>query len=609
MAIKYDAKVSLPTFDELVKPLVYIRESQDKADEKITALTSEINKYKYIAEKERAIDPNSILVTNFDKYQNELNQLAEGVMQYGHTRSFSKLLNNSVSTYSGLVPMYEQSQKNREKAIQTWSTLKMNPNNILREEDDPTKRSFQSFYDNDFYAPTPLNGDQITEDIAKIWGPISKGISSASIEGNGKYVNKVRRSGLNPEIMVAVKQAIGGDFKAFYDLKLDETTEKALINGINTTQATLSNYGKDWSKANLSRIDDYTNRGLTFAAETVNKDITGNPSWKPALTKEEKLAKEARDNYFYGVLRYYGATEKKDKDDKPTGEWDLSTVNDVVGLNNALNGGSYDGSGNGIFVNNNNTPGSYPGKTSAPNNTSKNNGTVIVDKIVYNPSYKDADIDSKYKRTYTPLNERGVIRDLNGNKLMGYKFPPNNGKIYSGQLDSGNLIISKYYSDFLVSNVYTAKPGSRTTVQPNVKLTSESLLNDNKIIYVRRGGPTSNKINAVNKYEASQSNNVTNVKPFITFVEGTIDKNGVPTVDWNSEDAKNGKLSYYDVYHPVQLSDIPDNIKKDMDASALTEGYIFYPRLITKQGIVTHSDIDLVGVYVGNGMVKELFNK
>ena len=119
MAIKYDAKVSLPTFDELVKPLVYIRESQDKADEKITALTSEINKYKYIAEKERAIDPNSILVTNFDKYQNELNQLAEGVMQYGHTRNFSKLLNNSVSTYSGLVPMYEQSQKNREKAVQT----------------------------------------------------------------------------------------------------------------------------------------------------------------------------------------------------------------------------------------------------------------------------------------------------------------------------------------------------------------------------------------------------------------------------------------------------------------------------------------------------------
>lgn len=520
MAIKYDAKVSLPTFDELVKPLVYIRESQDKADEKITALTSEINKYKYIAEKERAIDPNSILVTNFDKYQNELNQLAEGVMQYGHTRSFSKLLNNSVSTYSGLVPMYEQSQKNREKAVQTWSTLKMNPNNILREEDDPTKRSFQSFYDNDFYAPTPLNGDQITEDIAKIWGPISKGISSTGIEGNGKYVNKVRRSGLNPEIMVAVKQAIGGDFKAFYDLKLDETTKKALINGINTTQATLSNYGKDWSEANLSRIDDYTNRGLTFAAETVNKDITGNPSWKPALTKEEKLAKEARDNYFYGVLRYYGATEKKDKDDKPTGEWDLSTVKDVAGLNNALNGGSYGGSTGGSYG------GSYGyGSSSTPGFTTE--GTQITeDGYIHKTPIKG---NVKNKKPYTPPSN-GNMKDKKGNSILTFKYPTANNKVYAGQIESGVPIMSPLYDAFLKENVYAPTP-SGVKIQPKMKLTSRDLLKQDKIVYVRPKGPDGEELNVINSYQAATENNSSNVREFVMFVEGTVDEQGVSNVD------------------------------------------------------------------------------
>lgn len=116
MAMKYDAKVALPTFDELLKPLVYIRETQDKADEKITTLDSKMSEYTAMIEKERALNPNSILVKNFDTYKNEINQMSDQVMQYGHTRGFSKQLGKSIANFSSIIPMYDQAIKNKDQA-------------------------------------------------------------------------------------------------------------------------------------------------------------------------------------------------------------------------------------------------------------------------------------------------------------------------------------------------------------------------------------------------------------------------------------------------------------------------------------------------------------
>lgn len=66
-------------------------------------------------------------------------------------------------------------------------------------------------------------------------------------------------------------------------------------------------------------------------------------------------------------------------------------------------------------------------------------------------------------------------------------------------------------------------------------------------------------------------------------------------------------MAYYDLYHPVQISKLPDNIVKSK--YNLTNSYVYYPRVITNGTEVTYSTTDLIGVYVGVGMASSLFSK
>ena len=72
MPTSFNAKVALPSFDEMMKPLVYTREQQDKSQQLWSEMDSKSSLYTSMIERERSINPKSILVQNFDNYLNKI---------------------------------------------------------------------------------------------------------------------------------------------------------------------------------------------------------------------------------------------------------------------------------------------------------------------------------------------------------------------------------------------------------------------------------------------------------------------------------------------------------------------------------------------------------
>ena len=590
MAMKYDAKVALPTFDELLKPLIYIRETQDKADEKITTLNSKMSEYDAMIEKERILNPNSILVQKYDTYKNEMNQMADQVMQYGHTRGFSKQLSKSVANFSSIIPMYDQALKNKDQATRIWTQLKLDSDNILNEADNPNNINYEYFYNNDVYTPANLKGQNITQDIAKTWDRVGRVFSSYSVSGgNGKYATHTQTTGIPPNIMNAVQDIIKtGNYDLLDKFKLSSTEKEALIRGIAETKTILTNYGSNWDDAALTRIYDYANRGLAVASQEVRKNKGLNPTYEKPLTPQQQALQDIQNKSFDLLMEKYGISKTADgkwdinykyKIDEKTGKYttelepltieDFNKIATEFEQNNIINQGK-NGSNRG------------------------NNRPPITSK------YGDQTADYEYTPS-APLFVKAKGTENNGNKPLYTIIEPVAGSVYLGVTKDGTRVVNGPFEDFVWQTF------SNNNIPLNTDLELSSRLQSRNLIYVRAGGPTGEQLkifNTSNKKSADENSSGHPTK--IQFIDDV--QYMVKNYDPNT--------AYYEIYSPVKITDAKEptehaNFKQRGRPNEITSyysDYMYYRRVYpTADGGVSYSNTDLIGINIGRDQVKKLF--
>ena len=284
MPTSFNAKVALPSFDEMMKPLVYTREQQDKSQQLWSEMDSKSSLYTSMIERERSINPKSILVQNFDNYKKNLGEVANQIMTNSNDPLFRKKLYGLTSQFSAIAPMFEQARDTYNKRVEEYNRIKSEPDAIIDPSMDPNTKSYEYFYNNPTAVPTAVSGFKLAANVGQTFDILGKQFASSYVtKGQKGYVNIINEQGLKPEYLRMIKEAIRtGDTSTIESLNMSDANKKAILNAINTTKETINNYGFNMNNPELSdKVFDYVFRGVDAATSQISKNTTRDQDYNP----------------------------------------------------------------------------------------------------------------------------------------------------------------------------------------------------------------------------------------------------------------------------------------------------------------------------------------
>lgn len=318
-----NSKSSLPTLDDLMKPLAYLRDREDRFEQQWAESDAKASMYKHYVDNIRQKNPDHQIVKQFDTIQNELDDISNNLVGSALDPNFNRRLAKVNSQYNQFaVPMEEAT--NRYRKYNEIAATK-GPDFIYQKGHNPNEVGIDNFFDDPtLIAPKGLEGTKLAEFAGNTFLPIAQGFSKYNIKGRDSLMEIITESGFSKPIMDQINVAITtGDINGINNLNIPEATKGMLIYGIQNIKNQLTQLGvtpddPEYYNAAMQWI----NSGIITSASTQYKsDIQNNPNHRPPreITLEERIYNDAIKAKIYERVTKYNSTIKDGEGTKKIG--------------------------------------------------------------------------------------------------------------------------------------------------------------------------------------------------------------------------------------------------------------------------------------------------
>ena len=422
-----NSKSNLPTIDDLMKPLAYLRDREDKFEQQWAESDAKASMYKHYIDNIRQTSPDHSLVKSYDSIQNELNSISDNLVGSAIDPNFNKRLYKAISMFNQFALPFEEAKQRYQKYNEI--AAQMDPDFIFDSKSNPANLGIHSFYDNpNLVAPKGIKGKALYQMGSDIFGPIAQGVTNVSTKNMGPIMKIISKEGFTQPVIDKIIEAV----------TLNDPTLIDKIPGINKEVGDLLKYGVNASQTALSTLgitpDDvnYRNAAMNWlkqgiaagSIQQIKQNIQGNPGYRTPIQiaqEQEALNQYAMSssNFASSIDEYNKLYPKNQVNKNKSGYIDESTTpyTNITNFTNWMR--------------------RISGQSDGNNNTNRdpliNNNTDALDSSRPAPNITYTDRYGNKQKTIE------LPRDVMDPTQTGKKF-------YEYNISGGNLILTRFDS-------------------------------------------------------------------------------------------------------------------------------------------------------------------
>ena len=283
MPFVINSKSKLPSMDELMKPLAYLRDREDKFEQQWAESDARTSMYKQYIDNIRQTSPDHALVKNFDAIQNELNGISDNLTGSAIDPNFSKRLYKVSSMFNQFAVPFEEAKQRYQKYNETVAQL--GPDFVYDSSSNPVNMGIHTFYDNpQLVAPKGVRGSELAKLVEGVFSPIAQGVTSLNTQSQGALMKIITKQGFSPEATNKIIEAMSTNKPDVINQIPGITKEVAdLIKyGINSSRDILTGLGITENDPNyFNSAMNWVKQGIVSGStQKIKQDIQGNPYFK-----------------------------------------------------------------------------------------------------------------------------------------------------------------------------------------------------------------------------------------------------------------------------------------------------------------------------------------